>query len=332
MFLAGLSYRNFKVLKNTRLPLGRFTLLVGPNGSGKSTALQALRFGASNSPFPNHRRLRLLTGDGSPTLEIEWAEPRGVTTRCEWLEAGSLSRSHKGLPPPSNPTIQSLNAWLERVRYYAFEGQQLAAPVSLQPRMELSANGANLAGVLDRLRDTDPERFGLLNAELAKWIPEFDQVLFDTPRQGVRELLLRVAGGKTGIPASDLSDGTLLALGLLTLAYSTDPPTLVALEEPDRGIHPRLLRRIQDALYRSAYPESHSETRSPVQVIVTTHSPCFLDLFRDHPEEIVVAEKHKGEAQFVPLAEKENLRELLGDAPLGDLWYSGILGGVPIEQ
>ena len=35
-------FKNFKVLRDATLPLGRFTLIVGPNGSGKSTALQAL--------------------------------------------------------------------------------------------------------------------------------------------------------------------------------------------------------------------------------------------------------------------------------------------------
>jgi len=28
-----MQFRNFKVLRDTQLPLGRFTLIVGPNGS-----------------------------------------------------------------------------------------------------------------------------------------------------------------------------------------------------------------------------------------------------------------------------------------------------------
>ena len=38
-----MQFRNFKVLRDTQLPLSRFTLIVGPNGSGKSTVMQALR-------------------------------------------------------------------------------------------------------------------------------------------------------------------------------------------------------------------------------------------------------------------------------------------------
>jgi predicted ATPase len=69
-----------------------------------------------------------------------------------------------------------------------------------------------------------------------------------------------------------------LALAMLTLAYLPTPPSLIALEEPDHGIHPRLLRDLRDALYRLSYPESCGESRPPVQVIVTSHSPYLLDL------------------------------------------------------
>jgi hypothetical protein len=69
-----------------------------------------------------------------------------------------------------------------------------------------------------------------------------------------------------------------------------------------------------------------------VQVIATTHSPFFLDLFRDHLEEIVIANKIGQEAKFERLSDRPDINELLGDASLGDVWYSGILGGVPCEK
>ncbi len=80
------------------------------------------------------------------------------------------------------------------------------------------------------------------------------------------------------IPAQDLSQGTLFALAILTLAHIPEPRPIVCFEEPDRGIHPRLLREVRDALYRLSYPGKFGEDRAPVQVIATTHSPYFLDL------------------------------------------------------
>jgi len=318
-----IKYHNFKVLRDTTLPLGRFNLVVGPNGSGKSTALQALRFAALGQAI-DVESVRSINADDTPSgIAIEWND--GNLTTVQWLRGGGIKQKNTRQDDEYFRRLPS-------IRFYGLAGEALAVPVQLQPQMELAANGTNLAGVLDRLRDTDPERFQRLNTELMKWLPEFDQILFETPSAGMRQVLLRAKGSKRSIRAYDLSDGTLFALAMLTMAYSSAPPPFVAIEEPERGIHPRLLRRVQDALYRLAYPESHNESRKPVQVVATTHSPLFLDLYREHPEEIVVAEKLESEARFVRLVEKDNLKELLEDAPLGDLWYSGILGGVPLER
>jgi len=176
------------------------------------------------------------------------------------------------------------------------------------------------------------ERFETLNDEIGRWFPEFDRILFDTPNSGQRALLLRTRKNHYKIPATDLSQGTLLSLAILTLAYLPDPPSVVGLEEPDRGIHPRLLRQVQDALYCLSYPENFDEKREPVQVIATTHSPYLLDLYRDHPEEIVIAHKTNEGARFERLSERPDIEEILEDVPLGEVWYSGILGGVPAEQ
>jgi predicted ATPase len=226
-----------------------------------------------------------------------------------------------------------MNAFFSSIRFYALEPDAIARPVPLERNIELQRNGKNLAGVLDNLRDTDEESFEAMKAELRSWLPEFDRLGFDTHQGTVRSFKLRQAISKQMIPSEDLSDGTLIALALLAIAYNPNPPSLVCLEEPDRGLHPRLLRDVRDALYRLSYPEQFKLARKPVQVIATTHSPYFVDLFKDHPEEIIVAEKNSdGTASFKSLAEDEKLRELIGEAPLGEVWYSGVLGGVPAAK
>jgi predicted ATPase len=195
--------------------------------------------------------------------------------------------------------------------------------------MELACDGTGLAGVLDGIRDGEPERFDAINEDLGRWLPEFDRILFETPQTGVRSILLRTRTGGHKIRASDLSGGTLVALALLTLSHLAKPPTILCLEEPDRGIHPRLLRDLKDALYRLSYPQDFGENRQAVQVIATTHSPYMLDLFSDHPEEIVIAQKTGLEATFQRLSDQADIKEILRDAHLGELWYSGLLGGVP---
>jgi predicted ATPase len=330
--ISTIEFRNFKALKNTTLSLGPFNLIVGPNGSGKSTVLQALR--AIGRPGTvQYARIVSVDAEGLPAIAVQWeGSLKSVRTVFTWTPEGGNNQRYEGHEHLSNVQMKLLAEQPFGIRTYSFDGNQLALPVALQPDMELGPAGQNLAGVLDRLRDQAPERFEKLNRELSAWLPEFDRILFETPAPGQRELLLRLAKPQRAVRASELSHGSLFALVILTLAYDPNPPHIVGLEEPDRGIHPRLLRRIHDALYRLSHPEQSGESREPVKVVVTTHSPFLLDLYRDNPEEIVIAEKKNGAGSFTRLSEREDIQEILGDAPLGDLWYSGALGGVPQER
>jgi predicted ATPase len=333
VMIESVQFKNFKALRDTELPLGQFTLIVGPNGSGKSTALQALKMAGSPSQYNYSQIVTVgLNGAGASMVEItiNW---RGKSkTIHQWTPGGTGGVGivdSQGAPSPYNDRQRNLLQWLHGVRIYSLDPKQIAREMSLLPQAELQSDGSHLVIVLDRLRDQYPERFDLLNEALGEWIPEFDRILFETPHEGYRAFLLRTREGHHKIPATELSHGTLLALAMLTLAYLPDPPSMVCLEDPDRGLHPRLLRDVQDALYRLAYPENFGESRKPVQVIATTHSPYFLDLYRDHPEEVVIAEKTEQGTQFKRLSDHPYLDEILRDSHLGEIWYTGILGGVP---
>ena len=328
-------FRNFKALRDTILPLNPFTLLIGPNGSGKSTALQALRLAGKPSEAI-YLHLKTVGQNSSDAASVEvvikWGNPyENVTTITRWVERGYEPPVHEvsGNTTLSGNEQNLLNAILSRIQIYSFDARSLAAQVQLVPDLQLDGYGVGLAGVLDQLRDRDPDRFEALRGEFSRCIPEFDQISFNTVGHGFKELALRTREGHHIIRVQDVSQGTLLALAILTLAYLPDPPSIVCLEDPDRGLHPRLLRDVQDALYRLSYPQDFGETRLPVQVLATTHSPYFLDLFRDHPEQVVIAHKTVPEARFERLLQRVDIHEILGEAHLGDVWYSGILGGVP---
>ena len=333
--IKSISFKNFKILREATLPLGRFTLLLGPNASGKSTAMQALAF--ANNPASYDFNRIVTAGEeatGSVKVEISFESPSGTGTCTSGFRRDGLVRVYgPEFRMAQGPAIDSAQndfiRELETFRIFSFDSQATSSSVTLDPRAELAPNGHNLVGVLDNLRDKDPERFEALNEELGRWLPEFDRVLFNTPNQGLRGLLLRTRLGKHAIQANDLSQGTLFALAFLTLAYLPNHPSVVCFEEPDRGIHPRLLREIRDGMYRLCYPEDYNEQRSPVQVIATTHSPYLLDLYKDHPEEIVIAEKDSEGSHFERLSDKSELCDLIREAPLGEVWYSGALGGVP---
>jgi predicted ATPase len=338
--IESIHFKNFKALRNTTLPLSPFTLIVGPNGSGKSTAMQALK--VARSPGPYEFDTIVTAGlrnqiEAAVEITINWdVSLTKVISKSGWEFSGNRRRVYgpdfldtAGEEVPNVAPI--LRDKLSGFRIFSFDALQLSSSVELRAGIQLETDGSNLAGVLDHLRDNEPERFESLNEELGRWLPEFDRILFETPRTGHRAFLLRTRSSKSRIQAYDLSHGTLYALAFLTLAYLPNPPSIVCFEEPERGIHPRLLREIRDAMYRLCYPEGYGDKRSPVQVIATTHSPYLLDLYKDHPEEVVIAHKDEQGVQFERLSEKPDINEFLQDAPLGEVWYSGILGGVPMK-
>jgi len=335
-------YKNFKALRDVTLPLGRFTLIVGANGTGKTTAMNSLNI-LKNPDKPSWREIASVDSNADGNTVISWVT-ENIIYHETWNSKGYVNRYEKNESTSQNThetILEALEKSFEEIGkkpilnsvIFSFDAQKIVEPVSVRPNIELSEDGTGLAGVLDQLRDSEPERFEELNRELESWLPEFDRILFETPKDGTKAFLLRTKIGKHKIKAKDLSDGTRLALAYLTLAYLPNPPQIVAFEEPERGIHPRLLRNIQEAMDRLAYPENYGEKREPVQVIATTHSPYLLDLYKDRREEIVIADKDENGVHFERLVNLPNIEKILQeqDAPLGDVWFSGVLGGVPAQ-
>ena len=339
--IESIEFTNFKALRKTTLPLSPFTLLLGPNGSGKTTVLQALQGvsavarGQASLAWPSI--VSVTSNDQIAPVEIKVRlrlKNQPVFAVFQWhsqaISGNRQVTNESASALTGDDVTQSLN-WVGRIQTYALDFAAIASPVQVHAGVTLQPNGAGLAAVLDDLRNNNPERWDSLLKEMCEWLPEYDYVLFDTPQQGSKCIALRTKKGRHRIPARDLSQGTLVALALLTLAHLPAPPSVIGLEEIDRGLHPRLLRHLQDALYRLSYPESCGEKRPPIQVIATTHSPYLLDLYRDHPEEVVLAQKEGLEVQFKRLSEIEHFDDVLGDSPLSEVWYSGVLGGVSVK-
>jgi predicted ATPase len=329
--IASVAFRNYKALRGARLALQPFNLLIGPNGSGKTSLIEAvvqLRSLAKLPAVPPDRPSASRPDD--PELVFTFSPPHDaiqVRLRC----VGEESCDFLEVAPLEAPDWPKLQQSLRGIRSYHFEHR---AMLQLRPQpggAELAADGGNLATVLHQLQVSAPEAYGRLQSELVRIMPEFSGIEFNVPADAPVGFGLRLADGSDLVGAGDLSQGTLYTLGLLSLVCDPQPPPLVCIEEIDRGIHPRLLREIRDMLYRLSYPEACNESHSPVQVIATTHSPYLLDLFRDHPEEIVIAHKHGNRAGFARLVDRADLTELLSEGNLGDMWFSGILGGVPDE-
>jgi predicted ATPase len=127
-----------------------------------------------------------------------------------------------------------------------------------------------------------------------------------------------------------MASGMLVALALLWVVMRPDPDTVLCYEEPENALHPYLLRQVYGLLGKAARGEFGAP---PVQVLVATHSVDFLNLCK--PEEVRICERGPdGTATARSIADGKELREVI-DAyrgALGELWFSGSLGGVPTQR
>ena len=72
------------------------------------------------------------------------------------------------------------------------------------------------------------------------------------------------------IPFENASDGTMRLIAYYILLHEPELAPVIAIEEPERNLHPGALRHIADVLEQLA---------GKTQVIITTHSSQLLDAF-----------------------------------------------------
>lgn len=334
VMIASIDFHSYRVLECTTLTLDRFNLILGPNGSGKSTAVQALLTlaglaGAEDAaPARSDDPEEIQAGDQRFTVSFgaPFTEYTACVFRSESETANRLEFRREGRPESDVP--DELLTWLRGIRSLSFEAATLARPCRAESDLALGANGSGFSALLGMYSEASPEQWRTLVEEFSDLMPEFTKLTPSCSAEGVWSFTATNQAGLE-MPAERLSQGTLVALAIHALAYLPDRPTLLCLEELERGIHPRLLREVHDSLYRLCYPEDDHREIAPVQVLATTHSPYLLDLFSDHPEEVVLSVKEGSTATFQRLTDLEDLDELMQSGSLGDLWYSGVIGGVP---
>jgi predicted ATPase len=114
---------------------------------------------------------------------------------------------------------------------------------------------------------------------------------------------------------SQLSDGSLRFICLVTALMQPEPPSTIIIDEPELGLHPYAIHLL-GALLRSASQR--------MQVIVATQSPLLLDEF--DVDDLIVVELENGVSVFKRLDEK-TFQEWLKDFSIGELWFKNVLGG-----
>lgn len=122
---------------------------------------------------------------------------------------------------------------------------------------------------------------------------------------------------RRAVGALHISDGTLRFLLLECIFYNPRRGDIVAVDEPERGLHPDMIKTVSDMIKHAA-KTSH--------MIIATHSPHLLNQFRLN--DILVFEKDEANVAVVSRPTEADFPEMEEDLLLpGQMWMMGLIGG-----
>jgi len=180
----------------------------------------------------------------------------------------------------------------------------------------VAPDGQNLTQVLHTLYTNNRDfKKDIDLAMRAAFGDDYEELVFPPAADQRVQLRVRWKSLRREQSAADLSDGTLRFLFLLIVLTSPWPPPLICLEEPETGLHFSMLPIVAEHAVDAA---------ERVQVILTTHSPQFLDAFGETRPATTVVKWAEGQTVLAPLAANE-LETWLQEYSLGALFESGEL-------
>ena len=338
-------FKNFRLLKDVSIDLGRLNVLVGRNGVGKSTVLEGL--------------YRLLLCMVDPTRPEAVAQIRQVFEEgtnassmaskpdCKTFEIEakgeddtSFALSYNPAWPPETSFAVTYSgtrnplAWDEAV-YLKLNAEAVSSEHYSEADVPtIERDGSGIASFLQYLQGLRDGSIEAIESSLAKVVPGVRRIRA-LPARVERNEKVRVSvngreslldqrrvltgarfevefQGQGWIEADQLSEGTLLVLALLTVLRH-DPPNLLLLDDLDKGLHPVAQRELI-ALIRSL-----QETKPYVQLVATSHSPFVLDEL-DASEAFIVGAVDATSSKIVRLDRHPAWEKRKGYLHPGEFW------------
>ena len=223
-----------------------------------------------------------------------------------------------------NPRVASLRRFIEGWFLSYFIPNRARQPVPSGYEEHLSREGGNLPNVIQYLNEEHKKTIQIIINKMIKRIPLLEHVETETTLDG--RLVMRFKDGPFKEPflPQFISDGTMKMLAYLVLINDPEPPPLLCVEEPENGLHPKLMAVLAEEfrLHAEKTPADKS-----TQVFISSHSPYFVSAIR--PKELWIMERGSdGFAQVKRADTISGVPEFIEEgADLGDLWYENHLGG-----
>lgn len=294
-----------------RTPLITYHLEIEEQAKGPVVAREFLRWKRGHPAAPFHF-LEYSYGNGKV---ITGEEPESTDTRIEKPLSGPdvLAVSTLGTLA-ENPRVIALRNFITgwHLSYLSADAARGNPEAGSEER--LSPTGDNLPNVIQYLHEQHSGRLEEIFETLRRRIPRIEHVQAQVLQDSRLLLLVKDAPFSTPVLSRFASDGTLKLLAYLTLLYDPDPPRLIGIEEPENYLHPRLLPELA---------EECQQASERAQLIVTTHSPFFINPLR--PEEVrVLYRAVDGYTKVRRVNDIQGIRAFLDQgANLGELWMEG---------
>lgn len=313
--------QNYRSFVDASVKLRPFSLVIGANGSGKSNFLKAT-FKACSDGY------RMSYGDTmSASPELRHASHKDTPTS---IQIGLDSDDHGPRPNLEwsySSTELAVRGYAGRPALFRIDPDRVSSPEEISSTPKVGGDGSGTTQVLEFLKSGDREDlFDSIEAELKRCIPEIEKLSLQTVGQQKR-LQVRERG-LPPLPASELSEGTRIIIALVTILHQISAPNVILIEDIDYGLHPRLLERMVRLMRDIA-------ERHQINIIATTHNPYLVDQFIDDKEAVIIVEKKDGASTLSTLADRLKGLDYEStspeDVPLGSLWFSGLVGGIPLN-
>jgi predicted ATPase len=194
-------------------------------------------------------------------------------------------------------------------------------PSQIEHNRFLYPDAGNLASMLYLYQQKHPEVYRRIAGTVRQMVPEFWDFSLEPSRLNHQQIFLNWTqkGREYEFGPEQLSDGSLrfIALTALLLQPSESLPVLIALDEPELGLHPAAVE-IFAGMARTA--------SRGCQILLATQSPTLLDHFE--PEHVMVAHTRDGASEFQRLG-TEALAAWLDEYTLGEIWQKNVVGAGP---
>jgi predicted ATPase len=210
------------------------------------------------------------------------------------------------------------------------------APKDKGVEISIEKDGAGTVLIVDEITTKFMKKRKRFRELLRNFAPEIEEVT--APGAGVNRRILAITekGMDEAVSGEHISDGLAFLIAILASLSVEHTPSIIGIEEPENGIHPRRLKDLASYFKQLAEKYEKGESGIP-QLILTTHSPYLLDYFEDMPQAVVVVNRdEKNGTTFASLdkllnEKKEHLKRELEDKTmsLGEMWFNGYFGGVP---